>query len=237
VRRSVRYLALIPARGGSKGLPGKNMRLLGAKPLLQYTLEAARRSARLDKALFSGDDEAMIALAVRLGIPAPFVRPASLAADASPMLDVALHALDWLEEHESVQAENLVLLQPTCPFRDSGDIDAAVAAFEAAGRETLCSVEPVMQHPCECVMLAGDKLRWAVVPEGVGEGRQAFPEYYFINGAIYSTRVACLRERGKFADENSAIHIMAPSHGLDINTQYEFDLARGLVAFSSQAEA
>jgi CMP-N-acetylneuraminic acid synthetase len=199
---------------------------LGDRPLVQYTLEAARRSRRLDRVLLSSDDAEIIALAQRLGIRAPFTRPAELASDTASTVDVVLHALDWLAREEAYAPSAIVLLQPTCPFRDAADIDAAVATYEATGRETLLSVSPVLQHPCEMVRVRGDRLEWAVPHPAPGRGRQAFPPYYFIDGAIYITTPRFLRERRAFHDETSAIHVIARNHGFDIDDPQQLELAR-----------
>lgn len=232
----IRYLGLVPARAGSKGLVGKNMRMLGKQPLLQYTIEAGLGSQRLDRLLLSSDSEEMIALARRLGCDAPFRRPDALAGDWTSMVDVALHAVDWLAREDGIDIETLVLLQPTQPFRTAADIDAAIARFEASGGTTLFSVEPVTQHPCECVQVEHGRVRWAIDFPANATGRQQLPPYYFINGAIYITTVTFLRERGAFQDEHTACYVMSRSRGLDINDQYDFHVAQGLVHLATDGE-
>ncbi|HLK45322.1 MAG TPA: NTP transferase domain-containing protein, partial [Acidimicrobiales bacterium] len=169
----MRYLGVVPARAGSKGIPGKNMVDLGGKPMLQWTLEAARDATRLEAAVLTSDDDAAIGLAHELGLPT-VRRPAELARDETPLLPAVLHALD-----EVGVAENVVLLQPTSPFRDADDVDAAVDAFEASGRSTLMSVDPVTQHPCEVVRPVGDRLEWAVDWPTGATGRQGLPDFYY----------------------------------------------------------
>lgn len=230
------YLGLVPARRGSKGVERKNLADLGGRPLLAWTLEAARDSTRLDSILLSTDDEDAIELAGELGVEAPFVRPAELAADETPMLDVVLHAVDWLEQERGSVTGTVVLLQPTSPFRDAADIDAAVAAFEKAGRDTLVSVAPVAQHPCDCIRVEDGRLRHAVEPPAPGARRQDMPEFLYLNGAIYVARVAALRARGRFVGEDSALHLMERGHSLDIDDEFELELARGLVALRGAAE-
>jgi CMP-N,N'-diacetyllegionaminic acid synthase len=122
-----------------------------------------------------------------------------------------------------------VLLQPTCPFRDSADVDAAIEAFEASNAETLISVSPAVQHPCDMVTVGRDGLTRAVEPF-VGSGRQAFPDYMFLDGAIYIARSSFLRAKKLFWNANSATHLISPMHGLDIDDGYQLRLARGLLA-------
>lgn len=220
----IRYLGVVPARAGSKGLPGKNMLDLGGRPLVQWTLEAAAGAHRLDRALLTSDEDAALALASELGIEA-IRRPAELAGDEAPVLGAVLHAVDSLD----AAVENVVLLQPTSPLRDAVDVDAAVDAFEAAGRATLVSVNPVAQHPCEIVRVEDGHLRRAVEWPAGATGRQDLPEYYYVNGAIYVARLDHLRSEGTFQDDASAVFVMESSHGLDIDDAFDLDVARGLL--------
>jgi CMP-N,N'-diacetyllegionaminic acid synthase len=222
----VTYLGVIPARAGSKGLPGKNLRLLAGKPMLQYTIEAALGSERLDDVVLSSEDAETIALAERLGCPAPFVRPAELATDEAGVLDVVLHALDHLGKDDGA----VVLLQPTTPLRTAGDIDAAIATFEASGRESLLTVAPVQQHPWNVVRVDGDRLVWAPDRPGGEVRRQDFPPSYHVNGAVYITAVPFLRARRAFHDERSAIHVMDESHSIDVDDLHDLAAAERLLA-------
>jgi CMP-N,N'-diacetyllegionaminic acid synthase len=229
VSGAVRYLGVVPARAGSKGIPGKNLADLGGVPMLRYTLDAALGAARLDRVVLTSDDERALDLAAELCFPA-LRRPSELALDEAPMLGAVLHAVDAVEEEIGGAVENVVLLQPTSPFRDAADVDAAVAAFEAASRSTLVSVVAVSQHPCEVVRVEDGRLRRAVEwPEGA-TGRQALPDFFFVTGAIYVARTAHLRSAGTFQDENSAIFPMEHSHSFDIDDRFDLDLARGLLA-------
>lgn len=222
--QAVRYLGIVPARAGSKGLPGKNMLDLGGRPLLQHTLEAATGSTRLDRILVTSDDEAALVLSEELGVPS-VRRPAELATDDAPVLGAVLHAVDSI----GAGVENVVLLQPTSPLRDARDVDAAVDAFESSGRATLVSVDPVSQHPCEVVRVVEGRLVRAVEwPEGA-TGRQALPEFFYVNGAIYIARVDRLRATGAFQDEDSAVYVMEPSHSVDVDDAFDLDVARGLL--------
>src|SRR5688500_10349967 len=135
-------LALIPARGGSKGLPGKNLLPVDGRPLLDWTVQAARRSRYIDRVVLSSDDPAIIAAGLAAGCDAPFVRPAELASDTAGTLEVVEHALDRLPGYDV-----LVLLQPTSPLRTAGDIDGACERMVASGAGSCVSVSLVEQSP------------------------------------------------------------------------------------------
>jgi CMP-N,N'-diacetyllegionaminic acid synthase len=123
---AIKIMAVIPARGGSKGVPRKNIAMLGGKPLIAYTIEIARKSAMIDAAVLSTDDAEIAAVAKGLGADVPFLRPAELARDDSPDIDYLRHALDWVEEHRNWHPEILAILQPTMPFRRVEDVDGAL---------------------------------------------------------------------------------------------------------------
>lgn len=226
------FLAVIPARGGSKGIPRKNLVTLGGIPLLQYTLEAAAGSDNLNRVVFTSDDPEMMALAQTAGIEVPFRRPDFLATDDASSVDVVIHALDWLTDHEQYVPDAVVLLQPTCPFRTAADIDEAIAIFDAGESECLMSVSPVLQHPCEMVTRDDGKLVWAVSPPAAGR-RQLFPTYYFINGATYIVTTRFLKDRRRFDDPSAALQVIDPRHGIDIDDSYQLELARTMLSLGN----
>jgi CMP-N-acetylneuraminic acid synthetase len=218
---AVGYLGLIPARGGSKGVRRKNLAEVGGKPLVQRTIEAGQASRRLDALVVSSEDAEILELARSLGCDV-VERPGELAADDAPMIGTALHAL------EQVDAENLVLLQPTSPFRDGTDIDAAIDTFERSGAPTLASVGRVDQHPCNCVRRVGDRLERAVPLPRPDAQRQDFPEFHYLDGAIFVARVAELRASRVFVDERTALHVLEPTHALDVNGPLDLALAQAV---------
>ena len=137
-----KVLAVIPARGGSKGLPGKNILPVGGKPLIAYSIDAARACAAVDRVIVSSDDDAIIAAARACGCDVPFRRPDELATDTAASIDVILHALDQVPGYDYV-----VLLQPTSPLRTAADIDAACERLAGHGAQACVSVSPVEQSP------------------------------------------------------------------------------------------
>ena len=205
------------------------MIVLGGKPLVQYTLEAALQSQRLSRTIFTTDDPEMMALGQSLGVEAPFRRPDRLATDEASSVDVVIHVLDWLKQNEQYEPDAVVLLQPTCPLRTAGDIDEAVNTFAASDCQCLISVSPVLQHPCDMVSERNGKLVWAVEPPDAGR-RQLFPAFYFISGAIYIAETKFLRANRRFDGANAKLHIMEASHSIDIDDPFQLTLAHALIS-------
>lgn len=183
-------LGLIPARGGSKGIPGKNIKYLQGKPLIAYTIESAKESNLLSKTILSSDDPEIIEVARLLGLDAPFTRPSDLASDHSPTLPVIIHALEYLksigQEYDAV-----CLLQVTTPFRRTGMIDEAITRLEESGADALISVLPVPHEFNPHWTFepgADDNLHISTGEEKIIPRRQELPPAYYRDGAIYLTR-------------------------------------------------
>lgn len=221
-------LAFIPARGGSKGIPGKNLALLAGKPLIDHTVEAARASAHGLDLFVSSDDPAILDHCRSLRLDVSYVRPAHLATDEAPMADALLHALDHLEALRGAAPEHVLLLQPTSPLRTAQDIDGAIDTYLASGAESLVSVHEMSEHPYECV--ADNKDGWTYLrrPERTVHRRQDYGEnFYFVNGAIYLCRTDVFRrERAFLREGNTALYVMPRERGLDIDTPEQLELAR-----------
>jgi len=227
-----RTLGIVPARKGSKGIPGKNMQDLGGHPLIQHTLDAARDARGLTWTVVTSDDPDVLKLADATGLKA-LKRPEHLATDAASMADVVTHALSWAGKNLGA-VDDLVLLQPTSPFRTAADVDQALAAYAASDSESLISVCVVTQHPADCLLLDERRRpRPIEIPRSApGEGRQVYPRCFFIDGGIYITSVNRFRRTGSFSDEASALHEIPRSHGLDIDHPFDLAVARALAAYS-----
>ena len=141
----MRALGIITARGGSKGIPRKNLKLLGGKPLIHYSIYAANDTP-LERLILSTEDPKIAEVARSLGCDVPFMRPAELARDETPHLPVIQHAVQWLIDHEAYRAEAVVILQPTSPLRSSADIAAALRMLELSGADSVVSVSEVSAH-------------------------------------------------------------------------------------------
>ncbi len=215
----MRRLAFIPARGGSKGIPRKNLVPLAGKPLLQYTIEAAMESRYLTDILFSSEDQEMNSFVSSLGLPVNYRRPPELASDEASLVDALLHALDWWKGAHGALPEQIMLLQPTSPLRTAADIDGAVEFMEKNGGSSLISVHRMTEHPYECVRQQENGWRFlASSGERLYRRQEYQEEFYFINGAIYLlTTDFFLERRNFFIEDESLLYIMDPAHGVDID--------------------
>jgi CMP-N,N'-diacetyllegionaminic acid synthase len=216
---SRKVLALIPARGGSKGLPRKNIRFAGGRPLLAFSVAAAHGARSIDRTVLSSDDEAIIDVARACGCEVPFVRPAALATDEASSIDVVVHALDELPGYDII-----ALLQPTSPLRSSADIDAACARLAASGAPACVSVSAVQQSPYWMYRLgAQDRLCPIIDTPNAATRRQDLPAVYALNGAIYVADAGWLREKRSFLDRDTVAYVMPAERAIDIDTVDDFD--------------
>lgn len=198
-----KILAIIPARGGSKGIPGKNIKLLGGKPLLEYTVDSARESQLLARVILSSDDEAIISLAKSIGLEVPFVRPAHLAKDLSGSLEVVQHALTFFKDNGEF-FDAVCLLQPTTPFRDKGSIDTAIQRFIDKKVDSLVSVREVPAEFNPHWVFEADEtgcLHIATGEKEIIKRRQELPVAYFRDGSIYLTKTeVILKQESLYGD-------------------------------------
>lgn len=218
-------MALIPARGGSKGLPGKNIRPLKGRPLIGWSIEAARTSRYVSRVVVSSDDEEILAVARDQGAETPFRRPASLAGDATPSMDVVLHALDQLAGFEWV-----VLLQPTSPLRLSADIDAAIEQCLKTNAPACVSVCEAPASPWWMFEVGAEcRMRSFLPAEQRPVRRQDLPDLYALNGAVYVAKTEWLRTSRSFLTEETVAYVMPPARSVDIDTLFDFQLAECLL--------
>lgn len=223
----MKIMAFIPARGGSKGIPRKNLALLNGKPLIQYTLEAAQKSKKVDEIFISTEDSEIIALCRPLGFEFPYIRPEELATDTASLVDVIIHALDWKKKNKNEIPDAVVLLQPTSPLRSTEDIDGAIEQFIIKKVDTLIGVHAMIEHPYECIRLVGNSWSYLARPSREVYRRQDYREnFYFINGAIYIVKTDFLMKEKKLIVEGvSDIYFMSPAHGIDIDHSFQLKLA------------
>lgn len=226
----MKVLGIIPARGGSKGVPGKNLRVVAGRPLLAYTADAARESRRLDRVVLSTDDPAIADAGRRLGLDVPFMRPAALAEDDAPMMPVLRHAVAEMDGR-GFRADAVVLLQPTSPLRRGDHIDRAVELLESSGADTVVSVVEVPHQfsPVSVMRIEGDRLQ----PYDAGPivtRRQEKTRVYARNGpAVLAIRTHVL-DRTSFYDGDCRALLMDPSESIDVDTQWDFELLELLLS-------
>lgn len=226
-------LAVIPARGGSKGLPRKNILDLAGKPLIAWTIEAAHNSAIIDRLILSSDDEEIAEVASRWGCDVPFMRPDYLAADHSTSIDVAIHALDTLAK----SYDYIVWLQPTTPLRLGSDIDAAIKICEKKGAPSCVSVVDAGKSPYWMYSIDGNGALEPVMSKDLATcQRQELPPAYTLNGAVYVTKTQWLRENEKFMNGGSFAHVMPPERSIDIDSALDFKIAGMLLLERKLAE-
>lgn len=210
-----RVLAIIPARGGSKGLPGKNIQPVNGKPLIAWTILEAHRSRYIDRTILSSDDEAIIRVARDWGCEAPFVRPGALAEDQTPTIDVVLDAIHRIPGYDIV-----VVLQPTSPLRTSGDIDGALELLLERNASACVSVTEPDKSPY-----------WALTVDDIGKispllgkanftkRRQDLPLAYVLNGAVYTAKTNTLMNTRQFVNEDTVAYVMPKERSFDIDTE------------------
>jgi len=220
-----RTLALITARGGSKGVPGKNIRLLAGRPLIAWTVAAARNARGIDvrDVICSTDSQHIADAAIAAGARVPFLRPAELATDGASSLDVALHAIDWLERHEGLVYDSLLLLQPTSPLRTHTHIDDAMTLMATSDADAVIGVYRAHASPFRMFVPAADGILQPLLPTADRpHQRQMFPDVLTENGAIYLTRVDALRATRSFHGTRCLPYLMSESDSIDIDTAADF---------------
>lgn len=219
-------LAIIPARGGSKGLPGKNILPLGDLPLIAWTIHAARNASCVARVVVTTDDAEIAAVARASGAEVPFLRPPELATDTATSADVADHVLQALPGFDRA-----VLLQPTSPFRTASDIDAARALWDATGAVSCVSVCEATQSPWLMFTrgIEGGLDRVLPVPEA-GLRRQDLASTYLLNGAIYLIQTDHFRATRQFVHSDTSGYVMPQDRSVDIDTADDLDAARAQLA-------
>lgn len=214
-------LGVITARGGSKRVPGKNIRVVGGKPLLAWTIEAGRASRYIDRLILSSDDEAIIEVARLWGCEAPFLRPAALAKDETPGVIPVLHALEQLPGYDVV-----VLLQPTSPLRTAADIDGCLERYAASDANACVSVAPAEKRPHWMYFL--DEAGRMEPILGARADQPPRPAYA-LNGAVYVAKADWLEGARTFVTPETVAYLMPASHSFDIDTELDFRRLDGMI--------
>ena len=218
-------LAIIPARGGSKGLPGKNIKELCGKPLIVWSIEQAKSCSDIDRIIVSTDDGEIAEVAKKYGAEVPFIRPAELANDIATSIDAIFHAINWLKEHKDYRPEYILLLQPTSPLRTREDIDGAIRMLKEKKAQAVVSVCETDHHPWGSNILPEDgNMKDFIRPDILNKRRQDLPVFHELNGAIYLADTDYLHEYNGFLGPDTFAYKMSKERSVDIDSDLDFKL-------------
>ena len=224
-----RALGIIPARGGSKSVPRKNLRVLLGQPLIVWSILSAQKSKRLDRVIVSTDDQEIAEVARHYGVEVPFLRPAELAADDTPDLPVLQHALSVLRDDEGYVPDVVVHLRPTQPLRTPEEIDQAVELWASSGADCVKSVVPVREHPFKMYRMLHDRLRPYRTDEerkrrGPDVPRQSLPLLYLAAGVVDVISRAVV-EAGSTEGEWVIPYFVDPTRYVNLDSEHDFLIA------------
>lgn len=212
-------LGIITARGGSKGIPGKNIKPLGGKPLIVYTIEVAKKSALINHLIVSTDNEDIADVCRKYGADVPFMRPKELAFDGTPHVPVLQHAVTFFEKEHGFAVDYVVILQPTSPFRTVEDLDGTIQKLIDTGADSAVSLVevPSSAHPIKIKKLEGEKVIPYCIPEEEGTRRQDLPVAYRRSGAVYAMRRDLIMKGHKLYGDFVAGHVVPRERSIDID--------------------
>jgi CMP-N,N'-diacetyllegionaminic acid synthase len=230
----MQVLGIIPARGGSKGIPNKNLAPIAGRPLLAYTADAVRGSTRVTRVIASTDDPEIASAARALGVDVPFMRPASLAADDTPMLPVVQHALAAMRD-AGFAADAVALLQPTSPLRRAEHIDAGIELLERSGADAVVSVVEVPHqfNPVSVLRLSGDRLE-PFLDGPLVTRRQDKPRLFARNGPAVLVVRALVIERGSLYGDDCRALVMTAEDSLDVDTPWDAALVEAVLSMRAR---
>lgn len=232
-------LAIIPARGGSKKVPGKNIRPLSGKPMIAYSVEEALRSRYITRTIVTTDDDAIAAAGRAAGAEIPFKRPAELGGDHVTDLPVFQHALQWLADEENYRPEIVVHLRPTAPLRTAEHIDRGIAMLLESDADAVRSVTAVTQHPYKMWRFDGTRIlpfmpHLTMADEQFNQPRQLLPPAFIQNGSVDVVRARVIMERGSMTGE---VVLGMEMDGLDsVNVDHEEDFLLAEFLMSKRAQ-
>lgn len=218
-----KILAIIPARGGSKGIPRKNVKAISGKPMIQYTIEAAKECPYIDKVVVSTEDEEIADISMRAGAIVPFSRPEELATDEAKTIDVVMHAVEFYER-KAERFDIIVLLQPTSPLRNAEDITKALEYFMRNEQRSLVTVSEVSESPILMRNFNKENKLEKILEEDSDVRRQDMKKFYRINGAIYINKASELNANTSFND-NEMGFVLTQEHGIDVDEPQDLVVA------------
>jgi N-acylneuraminate cytidylyltransferase/CMP-N,N'-diacetyllegionaminic acid synthase len=223
-------IAIIPARGESKSVQRKNIKLLAGKPLIAYTIETALKCKLLNRVIVSTDDKEIAAISKKHGAEVPFMRSRELALDSTPMLPVLQHAVSYMEQNEKSHIDVVVLLQPTSPFRKVSDIENCIKKLKNEKTDSVVTVCEAEHNPYFVMMkFQNDNLVPFLKTEKPITRRQDAPKVYRLNGAVYAVRRDVLMNENKLFTDNTKAVIMPQERSIDLDSQLDFEFAELLL--------
>ncbi len=220
-------VAIIPARGGSKSIPRKNIKMLGGKPLIAYSIETALESEMVDRVIVSTDDSEIAEVAKKYGAEVPFIRPKELAQDNTPMLPVLQHAIKFLEGKEKLKVDYIVLLDPTTPFRTVEDMDACIKKIKETNADSVDSVCEYEHNPYFNGMLIKEKDKLVPLNKKHNRAgtRQEVPIVYRENAAVLVVKRDVLMKKNKLFTDNMRGVVMTQENSVNIDTPIDWEYA------------
>ncbi|MFA6536529.1 MAG: acylneuraminate cytidylyltransferase family protein [Candidatus Paceibacterota bacterium] len=225
-RKKYNILGVIPARGQSKGLPGKNIKKLAGKPMIAYTIEAAKKSQLISHLIVSTDDKKIAAISKKYGVEVPFLRPAELAKDDTPQLPVMQHAINFMEQREGLKFDYIVILQPTSPLKTVEIIDGTLDELIKSGADSAVSIAEVRSnHPIKIKKFENGKVIPFCLPEPEGLRRQDFPKAYKRSSDAYAMKRDTIMVKNRLYGDNIAGFVVDSEFVVDIDSQEDFLVA------------
>lgn len=219
-------LAIIPARGGSKRIPRKNIKLLAGKPLIVWTIEEAIKSKYIDRLILSSEDEEVIKVAKNYGCEVPFKRPNELAQDDTPGIEPVIHAINTIPERYNY----VCLLQPTSPLRKVIHIDECIKRCVSNNSDSCISVTEVNEHPYWMYEIdSEDKMKSLFLEKEINTNRQQLPKVFVLNGAVYVAKIDILVKTRKFVTKDTLSYIMDKNKSVDIDTELDWKIAENII--------
>ncbi|QDT03502.1 CMP-N,N'-diacetyllegionaminic acid synthase [Rubripirellula lacrimiformis] len=220
----MKYLGIIPARGGSKGIIQKNLQPLGGRPLIAWTIDAANACRELDHVIVSTDCQQIADTARSFGADVPFMRPPELSTDTATSFDAVCHAVDNVFGYDA-----MVLLQPTSPLRSATDLSHAIQHFESSGASSLVSVCPASKHPNWMKTIDANGKLHAYQEQITATRRQDLKPVYALNGAIYISKIDAMRSSGSIVTDDAVAFVMPPDKSHDIDTEIDLKICEMLL--------
>lgn len=229
-----KVLGIIPARGGSKRIPKKNLKAISGKPMILYTIEAAKECKYIDKVIVSTDDEEIAAISMKAGAVVPFRRPEELSGDGARLIDVLLHAVEFYE-HKGERYDIIVLLLPSSPLRTGEDIQRSLDFFLKNGERSVVSISAVSEHPVLVRQFEDKNKLVRLLDQDTAANRLKGKRFYKVNGAIYINRALEIDEHTNL-DNNELGYVLPKDRGLNIQEPEDVVVADFYVSKSCDAE-